>query len=75
MNSELVHNINTVILCKLVLYFRLLPMNLNPDDMTNGVLRDRTKIGSSLADVDPMSIDKSVSEPLQIIPLPKKGFK
>lgn len=38
-----------------------LPMNLSAEDVnTSGVLKDRVKIGSSLADVDPMSIDRSV---------------
>ena len=37
-------------------------MNLKNEDLnTSGVLRDRAKIGSSLADVDPMNIDRSVS--------------
>ena len=34
-------------------------MNMVPDDVT-GVKKDRQKIGSSLADVDPMTIDTSV---------------
>jgi hypothetical protein len=32
-----------------------------PEDMATGFIRERTKIGSSLADVDPMNIDRSVS--------------
>ena len=36
-------------------------MNLAPDDVATGYIRDRAKIGSSLADVDPMNIDRSVS--------------
>ncbi|GIY05342.1 ATPase family AAA domain-containing protein 2B [Caerostris extrusa] len=40
---------------------RCLPLNFIEDDLTKGVLRDRIKIGSSLADIDPMSIDKTVS--------------
>ncbi|XP_066272923.1 ATPase family AAA domain-containing protein 2-like isoform X2 [Branchiostoma lanceolatum] len=40
---------------------RCLPMNMLPDDVASGVIRDRTKIGSSLADVDPMNIDRSVT--------------
>ncbi|KAL4237041.1 ATPase AAA domain-containing protein 2 [Mactra antiquata] len=41
---------------------RCLPMNFDPDDISrSGVLRDRQKIGSSLADVDPMAIDRSVT--------------
>lgn len=36
-------------------------MNFDPDDISRStLLRDRQKIGSSLADVDPMNIDKSV---------------
>ncbi|XP_019638886.1 PREDICTED: ATPase family AAA domain-containing protein 2-like isoform X1 [Branchiostoma belcheri] len=40
---------------------RCLPMNMLPDDVAGGVIRDRSKIGSSLADVDPMNIDRSVT--------------
>ncbi|XP_014667126.1 PREDICTED: ATPase family AAA domain-containing protein 2-like isoform X1 [Priapulus caudatus] len=41
---------------------RCLPMNFRPEDLTsNVILRDRVKIGSSLADVDPMKIDSSVT--------------
>lgn len=40
---------------------RCLPMNFTGEDMTTGILRDRQRIGSSLADVDPMSVDRSVS--------------
>ncbi|XP_061667938.1 ATPase family AAA domain-containing protein 2B isoform X2 [Syngnathoides biaculeatus] len=39
---------------------RCLPMNLRAEDLASGVLRDRTKAGASLADVDPMSLDTSV---------------
>ena len=35
-------------------------MNLLGEDLTSGVLRDRAKVGASLADVDPMNIDSSV---------------
>ena len=38
-------------------------MNLEKDDIAQGVIRDRQKIGSSLADIDPMNVDKSVSMP------------
>ncbi|XP_056300292.1 ATPase family AAA domain-containing protein 2-like isoform X3 [Pseudoliparis swirei] len=38
---------------------RCLPMNLLKDDL-QGVHKDRMKIGASLADVDPMLIDKTV---------------
>ncbi|XP_068591755.1 ATPase family AAA domain-containing protein 2B isoform X2 [Cebidichthys violaceus] len=38
---------------------RCLPMNLVKDDLL-GVHKDRMKIGASLADVDPMHIDKTV---------------
>ncbi|XP_068426543.1 ATPase family AAA domain-containing protein 2-like isoform X2 [Clinocottus analis] len=38
---------------------RCLPMNLLKDDLL-GVHKDRMKIGASLADVDPMNIDKTV---------------
>ncbi|CAM1299308.1 ATAD2B (predicted), partial [Pycnogonum litorale] len=40
---------------------RFLPMNLKNEDLAMGVIRDRVKIGSSLADVDPMEIDKTVT--------------
>lgn len=36
-------------------------MNFSSEDMTKGILRDRAKVGASLADIDPMSIDRSVS--------------
>ena len=36
-------------------------MNLSAEDLQSGVLRERTKIGASLADIDPMTIDRSVS--------------
>ncbi|XP_035000430.1 ATPase family AAA domain-containing protein 2B isoform X1 [Hippoglossus stenolepis] len=39
---------------------RCLPMNLNSEDLASGVLRDRGKVGASLADVDPMNLDSSV---------------
>ena len=39
---------------------RCLPMNFTMDDMATGILQDRAKVGSSLADVDPMNIDKKV---------------
>lgn len=35
-------------------------MNLTSEDLTSGVLRDRAKVGASLADVDPMNLDSSV---------------
>ncbi|XP_047216913.1 ATPase family AAA domain-containing protein 2-like isoform X3 [Girardinichthys multiradiatus] len=38
---------------------RCLPMNLVKDDLL-GIHKDRMKIGASLADVDPMHIDKTV---------------
>uniref|UniRef100_A0A8C9W5W2 ATPase family AAA domain-containing protein 2 n=1 Tax=Scleropages formosus TaxID=113540 RepID=A0A8C9W5W2_SCLFO len=37
-----------------------LPLNLRPEDLASGVLRDRVKVGASLADVDPMTLDTSV---------------
>ncbi|KAG7261558.1 hypothetical protein CRUP_026396 [Coryphaenoides rupestris] len=39
---------------------RCLPMNLGAEDLSSGVLRDRVKVGASLADVDPMHLDSSV---------------
>uniref|UniRef100_A0A672S114 ATPase family AAA domain-containing protein 2 n=1 Tax=Sinocyclocheilus grahami TaxID=75366 RepID=A0A672S114_SINGR len=35
-------------------------MNLRAEDLASGVLRDRVKVGASLADVDPMNLDSSV---------------
>lgn len=37
-----------------------LPLNFKPIDRVKGSLRDRQKIGSSLADVDPMAINKTI---------------
>lgn len=37
-------------------------MNLTAEDLASGVLRDRGKVGASLADVDPMNLDNTVSE-------------
>ena len=39
---------------------RCLPMNFVMGDLAGGVLNDRRKVGSSLADVDPMNIDRKV---------------
>lgn len=39
---------------------RCLPMNLGLEDAAKGILADRERIGSSLADVDPMNVDRSV---------------
>ncbi|CAM9709894.1 unnamed protein product [Lampetra planeri] len=39
---------------------RCLPMNLKAEDLASGVLRERTRVGASLADVDPMSMDSSI---------------
>ena len=37
-------------------------MNFAPDDIaTAGTLRDRTRIGTSLADISPMNIDRSIT--------------
>jgi len=35
-------------------------MNLKPDDVAAGVLRDRAHAGSSMADIEPMAIDRMV---------------
>lgn len=41
---------------------RCLPMNFTQEDLrAHSVGRDRMRIGASLADIDPMSIDRSVS--------------
>lgn len=39
---------------------RFLPLNFKKDDIL-GIHKDRMKIGASLADVDPMHIDRTVS--------------
>ncbi|CAH1772433.1 unnamed protein product [Owenia fusiformis] len=39
---------------------RCLPMNFDKDDLTQTTLRDRAKIGASMADIDPMNVDRSV---------------
>ena len=36
-------------------------MNFSADEIGQGVVKDRIKIGSSLADVDPMKIDQNVT--------------
>jgi len=36
-------------------------MNLTSDDVAAGVLRDRAHAGSSMADIEPMAIDRTVS--------------
>ena len=35
-------------------------MNFATEDVAAGIIRDRAKSGASLADVDPMNIDRSV---------------
>lgn len=37
-------------------------MNLTSEDLSSGALRDRAKVGASLADVDPMNLDNSVRD-------------
>jgi hypothetical protein len=39
---------------------RCLPLNFRKDEV-RGIYKDRMKIGASLADVDPMQLDSSVS--------------
>ncbi|XP_077547266.1 ATPase family AAA domain-containing protein 2-like isoform X3 [Haemaphysalis longicornis] len=39
---------------------RCLPLNFQEKDLFEGVRRDRAKIGTSLADVDPMQVDQDV---------------
>ena len=40
---------------------RCLPMNFTADDLrTHTVARDRMRLGASLADIDPMGLDKTV---------------
>ncbi|KAK8734879.1 hypothetical protein OTU49_005708 [Cherax quadricarinatus] len=40
---------------------RCLPMNLTQKDLLSGTLKERVKVGSSLADIDPMSLDREVN--------------
>lgn len=42
-------------------------MNLTAEDLASGVLRDRGKVGASLADVDPMNLDNTVSGVIALI--------
>ena len=42
-------------------------MNIAPEDIAAGFLKDRVKIGSSLADVDPMGLDRNVSKLLKSV--------
>ena len=43
-------------------------MNFDMDDLAGSiVMRDRQRIGASLADIDPMTVDRSVSN-LIILP-------
>ena len=37
-----------------------LPMNFDPSELSQPVIRDRQRIGASLADVDPMNINREV---------------
>lgn len=39
---------------------RCLPMNFTMEDTASGIFKERARIGSSLADVDPMNIDQKV---------------
>ena len=38
-----------------------MPMNFNTDDMTQGIIRDRIRVGASMADISPMNIDRDVN--------------
>jgi len=40
---------------------RCLPMNISPEEGVTGIMKDRQNIGSSLADIDPMTVDRSVT--------------
>jgi len=39
---------------------RCLPMNMSPEEGLTGIIKERQQIGSSLADIDPMNVDRSV---------------
>ena len=40
---------------------RCLPMNISPEEGVTGIIKDRQNIGSSLADIDPMTVDRNVT--------------
>lgn len=47
---------------------RCLPMNISAENLKNSnIIKDRVKIGSSLADVDPMNVDRTVSICIYIV--------
>lgn len=48
-------------------------MNFRAEDLASGILRERVKVGASLADVDPMILDKSVRSFCLYISAPAKG--
>lgn len=49
-----------IYVCVCVFFNRCLPLNFRKDEI-RGIYKDRMKIGASLADVDPMQLDTSVS--------------
>ncbi|NXK55909.1 ATD2B protein, partial [Chauna torquata] len=49
---------------------RCLPLNFRAEDLASGILRERVKVGASLADVDPMIVDKSVGSVKTFFPSP-----
>ena len=40
---------------------KMIPLNLNKEDVSKAIFRDRQKVGSSLADVSPMEMDMGVT--------------
>jgi len=42
-------------------------MNLTPDDVAAGVLKDRAHAGASMADIEPMEIDRTVGLPRVVV--------
>ena len=46
---------------------RCLPMNFTMEDATGGIIKERARIGSSLADVDPMNINNKVHVNLLLV--------
>ena len=46
---------------------RCLPMNFTTGDAASGILKERARIGSSLADVDPMNIDSKVKQVVSVV--------
>merc|ERR1739838_133825 len=40
---------------------KMVPMNFSKEDMGQKIIKDRQKVGASLADIDPMAVDRSIN--------------